>query len=94
MGFINPGQTTKRLDAMATDACVVTLNPLLEVNCALQVDGLAGLRGADAFVSSAAAPQGSPVFYGHQFVDKEGVSWQEIDLRTLSQTPQFLNISA
>lgn len=94
MGFIQPTKLSKRIDTNSTEACVVTLNPLLEVNCALQIDGLAGLRGAEAFVSSAAAPVGSPAFFGHQFVDKEGVSWQEVDLRALSQTPQFLNISA
>jgi twitching motility protein PilI len=93
-GFISSGQAPRRTEGAATEACVVTLNPLLEVNCAVQVDSLAGLRGADAFASSCAAPEGSPAYFGHQFVDKEGVTWQEIDLRTLSQTPQFLNISA
>ena len=93
MGFIRSGQSPKR-EVVSADACVVTLNPLLEVNCALQVDSLAGLRGADAFVSSCAAPKGSPTYFGHQFEDKDGVTWQEIDLRTLSQTPQFLSISA
>jgi twitching motility protein PilI len=94
IGFIESAKDAKRKTVAAADACVVTLNPLLEVNCALQVDSLAGLRGADAFVSSSEAPHGSPAYFGHQFVDKEGVAWQEIDLRTLSQTPQFLNISA
>ena len=93
IGFIRSGQSPKR-EAVSPDACVVTLNPLLDVNCALQVDSLSGLRGADAFVSSSAAPEGSPTYFGHQFEDKDGVTWQEIDLRTLSQTPQFLSISA
>lgn len=94
MGFIRSGQAPKRVEAVSAEACVVTLNPLLDVNCAVQVDSLAGLRGADAFVSSGVAPEGSPAYFGHQFVDKDGVAWQEIDLRALSQTPQFLNISA
>jgi twitching motility protein PilI len=93
-GFIGSSPAPRRTDAPASEACVVTLNPLLEVNCAVQVDSLAGLRGADAFTSSRAAPDGSPAYFGHQFADKEGVTWQEIDLRTLSQTPHFLNISA
>lgn len=73
---------------------VVTLNAVLDVNCALQVDALAGLRGADAFSQSHGPAEGSPVFFGNVFIDSAGESWQEINLRTLSQFPQFLSISA
>lgn len=71
------------------DLSVVTLNLALEVNCALQVDGLLGLRGGDAFTSSSPADPGAPAYYGNQFIDSAGEQWQEIDLRILSQTPQF-----
>lgn len=75
------------------EASVVTINPLLEINCALKVDSLAGLRGTDAFTSSAEPSQQAPSYFGNSFVDTEGVRWQEINLRTLSQSPQFLSIS-
>lgn len=75
------------------EASVVTINPLLEINCALKVDGLAGLRGADAFTESAEPPPHAPAFFGNTFVDTDGVRWQEINLRSLSQSPQFLSIS-
>jgi twitching motility protein PilI len=71
----------------------VTFNAALEVNCALQVDALLGLRGADDFVSSAAAQVDGPDYFGSQFVDAAGAKWQEINLRTLSQSPSFLSIS-
>jgi twitching motility protein PilI len=66
----------------------------LDVNCALLVDALAGLRGADAFASSAPAAVDAPSYFGNQFVDPAGEHWQEINLRTLSHSPQFLSISA
>ncbi len=81
-------------DVPGTSASVVTLNAQLEVNCALQVDSLAGLRGSDAFASNVAPAPGAPDFYGHCFVDAQGHSWQEIDLRALAQSPQFLSIGA
>lgn len=80
--------------AAASESSVVTLNTQLEVNCALQVDSLAGLRGSDAFVSSATAPAGAPDYFGPCHVDKEGQRWQEIHLRALAQSPIFLSIGA
>ena len=73
---------------------VVTLNALLDVNCALQIDTLVGLRGSDAFQSTSPPAENAPAYYGNQFVDAEGGAWQEINLRSLAQFPHFLNISA
>ncbi|MDH4478456.1 MAG: chemotaxis protein CheW [Rhodoferax sp.] len=73
---------------------VITINPAIEVGCALQVGRLSGLRSGQAFVSSRDATAGAPSFFGSQFVDAQGKTWQEINLQTLSQSPQFLNISA
>lgn len=73
---------------------VVTLNASLDVNCALQVDVLSGLRGPDAFSQSHGPAEGSPAFFGNVFIDSAGDRWQEINLRILSQSPQFLSISA
>jgi twitching motility protein PilI len=73
---------------------VVTLNSALEVNCALQVDGLMGLRSAEAFASSSPKLTEDPEYFGNCFVDSAGDHWQEIDLRILSLSPQFLSIGA
>jgi twitching motility protein PilI len=93
-GFIATDSGRTRAEPPAQDLSVVTLNIALEVNSALQVDGLLGLRGADAFASSSPPEAGSPAYFGNQFLDIAGEQWQEIDLRILSQTPQFLSISA
>lgn len=93
-GFIAGDTGDRRPDPSAQDQSVVTLNLALEVNCALQVDGLLGLRGSDAFVSSSPPDPSAPAYFGNQFKDAAGEHWQEIDLRILSQTSQFLSISA
>ncbi len=82
------------LDLSQSDLSVVTFNTALEINCALLVGSLAGLRKRDAFVSARPPQEGAPAYFGNQFVDANGVSWQEINLQTLSQFPEFLSISA
>jgi twitching motility protein PilI len=78
----------------AAQPSVVTLNVALEVNCALQVDLLAGLRGSDAFASRSAPAADAPAFFGTRFVDAAGSAWQEINLRALAQSAAFLSIGA
>jgi twitching motility protein PilI len=73
-------------------ASVVTLNVALEVNCALQVDSLAGLRGSDAFPSRTPLATDAPDFFGNCLVDAEGLHWQEINLRALAHSGAFLSI--
>jgi twitching motility protein PilI len=76
------------------EARLVTFNVELEINCALMVDGLVGLRRQDAFTGFEPPPEGGPAFLGNRFMDSEGRKWQEIDLRLLSQTSRFLSIGA
>ena len=83
-----------RSDATRAESRLVALNALLEVNCALLIDRLAGLRNLDAFSSSSEPPEGSPDYFGSGYTDANGAYWQEINLQALSQQPQFLSISA
>ena len=88
------GAPAQRSDAGRAESRLVALNALLDINCALLIDRLAGLRNADAFLSSSDPPAGSPDYFGSGFTDANGAYWQEINLQTLSQQPQFLSISA
>ncbi len=92
--FVADAQPVMRSDAMRAQSRLVALNPLLEVNCALLIDKLAGLRNLDAFTSSCEAPQGSPDYFGSGYTDAAGTYWQEVNLQVLSQQPRFLAISA
>ena len=92
--YVSGQPPAQRSDAGRAEARLVALNALLEVNCALLIDRLAGLRNTDAFVSPAQAPAGSPDYFGSGYTDASGAYWQEINLQALSQQPQFLSISA
>lgn len=92
--FVGGGAPAARPDHIRAESRLVALNTALEVNCALLIDRLAGLRNLDAFTASARAPEGSPAYFGSGYTDAGGAYWQEINLQALSQQPQFLSISA
>ena len=81
-------------EAARAQSRLVALNELLEVNCALLIDRLVGLRGVEAFTAAKAPDAEAPAWLGHAYTDAEGVQWQEINLQALSQQPQFLSIGA
>src|SRR3569623_1700001 len=89
--YVGGQAPVQRSDAGRAESRLVALNALLEVNCALLIDRLAGLRNMDAFVSSNDAPEGSPDYFGSGYTDASGAYWQEINLQALSQQPQFLS---
>jgi twitching motility protein PilI len=75
-------------------ARLIALNSAMEVNCAVLIDRLGGLRGVADFVSRENAPEGSPAFMSAQYVDKAGQTWIELDLQQLASSPDFLGIAA
>jgi twitching motility protein PilI len=93
-GFIAQSPLPVRSEQALSEASVITLHPALEVNCALMVDSLAGLRNAEAFTNSAPPEQSAPAFFGNRYTDLGGDQWQEINLQQLALYPQFLGISA
>ena len=93
-GFAGLRAAVHRAETGRAESRLVALGATLEVNCALLVDRLAGLRNADAFTSTSEPPAGSPEWFGNGFTDAGGAYWQEINLQALSQQPQFLSISA
>ena len=81
-------------DAGQTQARLVALNELLEVNCALQIDRLIGLRGVEAFAASQPPAANASAWMGHSYTDAAGAQWQELNLQAMSQHPYFLGIGA
>jgi twitching motility protein PilI len=89
------GQPAAPNTELARSECrLVALNSALQVNCALLIDRLAGLRNQAAFVDFAEKAPDAPVFFGNQYVDPNGASWQEINLQVLAQQAHFLTIGA
>src|SRR5215218_10103156 len=77
--FVQDRAPAMRSDASRAESRLVALNALLEVNCALLIDRLAGLRNLDAFASSCERPEGSPEYFGSGYTDANGAYWQEIN---------------
>jgi len=84
--------TPARDDTAWSQVRLVTLNVELDVNCALMVDALLGLRGPASFVSVQPPPLVEPPYLGRCYLDDQGMPWQEIDLLQLSRTDAFLAI--
>jgi twitching motility protein PilI len=75
-------------------ARLIALNSAMEINCAVLIDRLGGLRGVADFVSRDAVPEGSPAFMSAQYIDKSGQQWLELDLQVLASAPEFLGIAS
>lgn len=81
--------------AAAPQARLVSLGTELNLNCALLVDRLAGLRSDEQLPLVGEQPAGPrPRFAGALRRDESGRHWQEINLEALSRQENFLHIVA
>ena len=62
-----------------------------DIRTGIVVERVLGLRNL-AELAPAAAPEDSPAWYSHRWMDGEGNAWQEIDLARLARDPQFLQV--
>lgn len=88
------GESPVRTEQALSESSLLAINAALEVNAALLVDRLAGLRSTDAFVASEPPAEDAPAFFGTTYIDSDGTRWQELNLQALSQHTAFLSISA
>ncbi|HJW11819.1 MAG TPA: chemotaxis protein CheW [Albitalea sp.] len=80
-------------DVLRDQARLVAFNGLLELNCALLVDRLAGLRSEEQLSAERdddANPR--PHFAGARYRDEAGRLWQELNLAALAGDEAFLAI--
>ena len=89
-----PTQPKPKSEGGRDVARLVALNAVFDVNCALMVDRLVGLRGAEVFAASCTPPAPAPAYFGHLYTDKNGEHWQEINLQLLAQQPEFMAVAA
>ena len=92
--FVTGRQASTQTDAAFKDARLVAMNASLDVNCALLVDRLAGMRNQNAFSDFAEKASDAPNFFGNRYTDDSGQHWQEINLQVLAQQTHFLTIGA
>ncbi|MES2889308.1 MAG: CheW domain-containing protein [Pseudomonadota bacterium] len=73
---------------------MVAFNPTAELNCALVVDRLAGLRNETEIRLEPDPGDARPAFVTDRYRDQNGRVWQELRLASLAQTEAFLKIVA
>jgi twitching motility protein PilI len=73
---------------------LIAFNPALDINAALRVDRLAGLRNREQLVADPVDLGAErPAFAGAVYRDSEGRAWQEISLTALARDEHFLRIT-
>jgi twitching motility protein PilI len=87
--FLGIGAAT---EAGREQSRLIVFNPALEINCALLVDRLAGLRGQDQLTLEPADGQPRPPFAGERYRDGAGRAWQELNLAALATDESFTRI--
>lgn len=91
--FVSGQPPRTKNDLERSDSRLVVLNTALDVNCALMIDKLLGLRNQMAFKDFTEKSGDSPGYFGNSYIDMNNSVWQEINLQTLAQQAQFLTIS-
>ena len=79
-------------DVNRDQARLVGFNPRFELNCALLVDRLSGLRSEDQLTPEPDDQTARPGFVGLRYRDAAGRLWQELNLAELASDEAFLRI--
>ena len=92
--YVSGQSTSLKTEFALKESRLIALNSALDINCALLIDRLAGLRNQAAFDDFSEKAPDAPNYFGYQYIDQSGQSWQEINLQLLAQQAHFLTISA
>jgi twitching motility protein PilI len=89
-GFLGVKAATEPLREQSR---LVAFNALMDLNCALLVDRLSGLRNEQQLTSQSDVESGPrPAFVGARYKDDSGRVWQELRLAALAGDEAFLRI--
>lgn len=92
--YVSGKPLPNKTESARKESRLISLNSAMEVNCALLIDRLAGLRNQEAFKDFSEKASDAPEFFGNQYIDKNDATWQEINLQLLAQQTHFLTIGA
>jgi twitching motility protein PilI len=83
----------KGTEPLREQSRLVVFNASLDLNCALLVDRLSGLRSEKQLTPQADVVNGPrPSFVGARYTDETGRPWQELNLAALAADDAFLRI--
>ena len=82
----------KGAEPLREQSRLVAFNANLEINCALLVDRLSGLRSEDELTPASDDAGARPSFAGARFRDASARVWQELHLAELAGDESFLRI--
>lgn len=88
------GLAARVSERVTSESRLVSLHPALGVNSVLWIDRLMGLRNPAMFESLADGLPDAPAWFARRLIDREGRSWQELNLQTLAGDSEFLAIAA
>ncbi|MBC7610442.1 MAG: chemotaxis protein CheW [Polaromonas sp.] len=92
--YVTGQPVSQKTELARKESRLVALNSAFEINCALLIDRLAGLRNQQAFIDFSEKSAEAPEFFGNRYIDQNGAAWQEINLQALAQRAHFLTIGA
>lgn len=92
--FVTGQNAAPKTELARKESRLMAMNGALDINCALLIDRLAGLRNQEAFSDFSEKSPEAPEFFGNLYFDKNGAVWQEINLQSLAQQAHFLTIGA
>jgi twitching motility protein PilI len=72
----------------------VAFNSSLNINCAVMVDRLSGLRSLEQLKAQADDGQAKPPFVGQHYRDENNRLWRELNLAALANESAFLKIAS
>ena len=91
-GFL--GLRQRASGALREQGRLVVFNPALELNAALLVDRLAGLRNQEQLSAEHETEGLQPAYVGARYRDQAGRLWQELRLAVLARDERLLRIVA
>lgn len=86
------GHPQQRTEQRLQQANIITVHAGFEMNAAILVDRLMGLRGGKDGLAESPDRGASHACLGPAYVDGEGQLWQELQLQALVELPHFLHV--